>query len=66
MLKKAIKTILDGPKIKRAMGFNHPWPFSLTIMCQDLCARVHGFKAKIVIEAKHPAVQIHKDPLGFY
>ena len=26
---------------------------------QDLCARVHGFKPKIIIEAKHPAAQIH-------
>jgi hypothetical protein len=33
---------------------------------RDLCARVHGFIAKIVIEAEHPAVHIHKDPLAFY
>jgi len=26
---------------------------------QDLCARVHGFEGKIIIEAKHPAAQIH-------
>jgi hypothetical protein len=26
---------------------------------QDLCARVHGFEPKIIIEAKHPAAQIH-------
>ncbi len=47
------------------MGFDHPWPFPLTIR-QDLCARVHGFKPKIIIEAKHPAVQIHFVHLKLY